>query len=172
MSAIRVYEFAKKFDLSSKELLEVAKTNGINFNSHMSSMDEQQQKQLTNAITKPKTPAKAETNNQANHNRKNAQQNVKSNSEAKGTSMTEKTNNKQQHTAKRIYDRLVSEKGFTGGESTIRNKVRELKETIPKAFIPLQFEAGEALQVDWGEIVIYLNNKKMARINYIFILAI
>ncbi|MRJ48050.1 translation initiation factor IF-2 [Fundicoccus ignavus] len=100
MSAIRVYEFAKKFDLSSKELLEVAKTNGINFNSHMSSMDEQQQKQLTNAITKPKTPAKAETNNQANHNRKNAQQNVKSNSEAKGTSMTEKTNNKQQHTAK------------------------------------------------------------------------
>ncbi|MEG6521781.1 helix-turn-helix domain-containing protein, partial [Desulfotomaculum sp. 1211_IL3151] len=27
---------------------------------------------------------------------------------------------KQQHTAKRIYDRLVDEKGFTGGQSTIR----------------------------------------------------
>lgn len=67
---------------------------------------------------------------------------------------------KQQHTAKRIYDRLVSEKGFTGGESTIRNKVRELKEIIPKAFIPLQFEPGEALQVDWGEAVIYLDNEK------------
>ena len=26
---------------------------------------------------------------------------------------------KQQHTAKRIYDRLVDERGFTGGESTI-----------------------------------------------------
>ena len=68
---------------------------------------------------------------------------------------------KQQHTAKRIYDRLVSEKGFAGGESTIRNKVRELKEVIPKAFIPLQFEPGEALQVDWGEAVIYLDNEKM-----------
>lgn len=68
---------------------------------------------------------------------------------------------KQQHTAKRIYDRLVSEKGFAGGESTIRNKVRELKEVIPKAFIPLQFEPGEALQVVWGEAVIYLDNEKM-----------
>lgn len=68
---------------------------------------------------------------------------------------------KQQHTAKRIYDRLVSEKGFTGGESTIRNKVRELKEVIPRAFIPLQFEPGEALQVDWGEAVIYLDDEKM-----------
>jgi len=68
---------------------------------------------------------------------------------------------KQQHTAKRIYDRLVSEKRFTGGESTIRNKVKELKESVPKAFIPLQFEPGEVLQADWGETVIYLDNKKM-----------
>lgn len=67
---------------------------------------------------------------------------------------------KQQHTAKRIYDRLVSEKGFTGGESTIRNKVRVLKESIPNAFIPLQFDAGDAIQIDWGESVIYLNGEK------------
>ena len=69
---------------------------------------------------------------------------------------------KQQHTAKRIYDRLVSEKGFTGGESTICNKVRELKAIMPKAFIPLQFDAGEALHVDWGEAVIYLDGEKMS----------
>ena len=37
---------------------------------------------------------------------------------------------KQKHTAKRIYDRLVAEKGFTGGESTIRRKVKELKALI------------------------------------------
>ncbi|MBQ7607946.1 MAG: helix-turn-helix domain-containing protein [Desulfovibrionaceae bacterium] len=35
---------------------------------------------------------------------------------------------KQKHAARRIYDRLVEEKGFTGGESTIRRKVREIKE--------------------------------------------
>ena len=57
---------------------------------------------------------------------------------------------KQKHTAKRIYDRLVQERGFTGGESTVRAKVHELKDTHPDAFIPLQFDPGEAMQVDWG----------------------
>ena len=33
---------------------------------------------------------------------------------------------KQTHTAKRIYDRLVEECSFAGGESTIRQYVREL----------------------------------------------
>lgn len=68
---------------------------------------------------------------------------------------------KQKHTAKRIYDRLVEEMGFTGGESTIRNKVRELKAELPTAFIPLQFDAGEALQVDWGDVTVYLNGEKI-----------
>src|SRR5690554_3770003 len=57
---------------------------------------------------------------------------------------------KQKHTAKRIYDRLVEEKGFTGGESTVRAKVKELKGTLPKVFVPLAFSPGEALQIDWG----------------------
>lgn len=65
--------------------------------------------------------------------------------------------NKQSHTAKRIYDRLVSEHGFTGGESTVRRKVRELKGAMPKVFVPLAFSPGEALQVDWGEAVAYIN---------------
>lgn len=43
---------------------------------------------------------------------------------------------KQKHTAKRIYDRLVDEMGFTGGDSTVRAKVRVLKKAIPQAFIP------------------------------------
>lgn len=67
---------------------------------------------------------------------------------------------KQKHTARKIYDRLVDETGFTGGESTIRAKVHELKEAMLKAFIPLQFDAGDAMQVDWGEATVYLNNEK------------
>ena len=46
---------------------------------------------------------------------------------------------KQRHTAKRIYDRLVEERGFTGGESTIRRKVREIRAGLPKAFIPFAY---------------------------------
>lgn len=67
---------------------------------------------------------------------------------------------KQKHTAKRIYDRLVEDCGFTGGESTVRAKVRELKEAMPKAFVPLEYSPGEAVQVDWGEAVIYINGVK------------
>ena len=63
---------------------------------------------------------------------------------------------KQRHTAKRIYDRLVEETGFTGGESTVRAKVHELKQLMPSVFLPLLFDPGEALQVDWGEAFVYM----------------
>lgn len=68
---------------------------------------------------------------------------------------------KQRHTAKRIYDRLVEEKGFKGGESTIRSIVADLKNKPQKPYIPLSYEPGEAIQIDWGEATIYLNSKKM-----------
>lgn len=68
---------------------------------------------------------------------------------------------KQSHTAKRIFDRLVEEKGFKGGESTVRAKVHEIKGTTPKSFIPLQFEPGEAMQVDWGEATVYFSGIKI-----------
>ena len=68
---------------------------------------------------------------------------------------------KQKHTAKRIYDRLVDEKGFKGGESTIREIVAKLKDKPSKAFVPLSFDPGEAIQIDWGEATIYLAGKKV-----------
>lgn len=69
---------------------------------------------------------------------------------------------KQKHTAKRIYDRLVDEKGFTGGESTIRQIVAELKDKQSKVFVPLAFDPGEAVQIDWGEAKVYLRGKKIS----------
>ncbi|PHJ39522.1 hypothetical protein P378_02975 [Desulforamulus profundi] len=68
---------------------------------------------------------------------------------------------KQKHTAKRIYDRLIDEKGFSGGQSTIREIVAELKAKQGKVFIPLSFDPGEAIQVDWGEATVYLAGKKI-----------
>ena len=67
---------------------------------------------------------------------------------------------KQHHTAKRIYDRLVSEYGFTGGETTVRRLVRELREKTQEAFVPLAFPVGDALQIDWGEATVYLAGVK------------
>ena len=67
---------------------------------------------------------------------------------------------KQRHTVKRIYDRFVEETGFTGGESTVRAKVHELKQLMPSVFLPLLFDPGEALQVDWGEAFVYIKGKR------------
>lgn len=67
---------------------------------------------------------------------------------------------KQHHTAKRIYDRLVEECGFVGGETTIRRLVSQLREKSQEAFVPLAFPAGDAIQIDWGEATIYLKGVK------------
>lgn len=70
---------------------------------------------------------------------------------------------KQRHTARRIYERLVDECGFTGSESSVRNLVHDMraarKET--RVFVPLKFAPGEAVQIDWGEATIYMNGEKV-----------
>ncbi|MBK0347373.1 translation initiation factor IF-2 [Aerococcaceae bacterium zg-ZJ1578] len=57
MTGIRVYEFAKEHKLSSKEMLTVAKNNGIEFSSHMSMMNQEQQATLNNILAKKNEPA-------------------------------------------------------------------------------------------------------------------
>ena len=69
-------------------------------------------------------------------------------------------NPKQRHTARRIYTRLVEELGFNGSESHIRKIVHQLRGTFHTAYVPLAFEAGEAMQIDWGTYEVYWNEKK------------
>ena len=40
MANLRVFEFAKKHDLPTKKVIEKAKELGINYTSHMSSMED------------------------------------------------------------------------------------------------------------------------------------
>ncbi len=79
---------------------------------------------------------------------------------AKSKRKTQKQLAKQRHTAKRSYDRLVQEMGFTGRDSTIRHCVKQLKDKPAEAFVPLIFDPGEAIQVDWGEAIVYIKGKK------------
>jgi transposase len=58
---------------------------------------------------------------------------------------------KQQRTAKAIWQEL-KKKGFQIGESTVRRYVQNLCLKHPEAFVPLYFEPGEAMQVDWGDM--------------------
>ena len=62
---------------------------------------------------------------------------------------------KQKHTAKRIFDRLVQEHNFTGGETTIRRLVKTLRDDAPEGHIPLEFDPAEAMQIDFGEAIGY-----------------
>ena len=70
---------------------------------------------------------------------------------------------KQRHTARRIYNRLVQEYGFTGGSSTVRHYVRLAKArlglNVAKAFIPLDPEVGREAEVDWGMALAIIGGK-------------
>ena len=58
---------------------------------------------------------------------------------------------KQRHTAKRVYDRLVSECGFTGSYSVVQRYIKACREhAVAKASLELVWEPGTA-QVDFGE---------------------
>jgi len=74
-------------------------------------------------------------------------------------------NKKQHHTAKRIYDRLVEETGFTGGASTVRRCVHLLRGNLQEAFVPLAHLPGDAMQIDWGEAVVYLKGVR-TKVNF------
>jgi len=72
---------------------------------------------------------------------------------------------KQRHTARRVYNRLVEERGFTGSESNVRRYVREAKFRIGlsgrEAFIPLDPECAREAEVDWGGALAIIGGKRM-----------
>ena len=64
---------------------------------------------------------------------------------------------KQRHTGPRIYERLRDEYGFTGSVSAVRHYLAQRKQTQGEVFFPLQFDAGEEDQVDWGQAWCLIN---------------
>jgi len=67
---------------------------------------------------------------------------------------------KQRHTGTRIYERLRDEYGFSGSVSAVRRYLAQRKQTQGEVFFPLQFDAGEEGQVDWGEAWCWLNGEE------------
>jgi transposase len=69
---------------------------------------------------------------------------------------------KQRHTAKRIYERLRKEDGYTGGYSQVKKAVRGIKRKNSEVFVPLTHRPGEA-QVDFGHALVKLNSVLVKR---------
>lgn len=79
-----------------------------------------------------------------------------------GTWLSEdkKAPKKQQHTAKRVYDRLVEEYDFQGSDSTVRKYVEKLHNSQKEVYIPLTSAWGEQAQVDWGRAKAIIGGKE------------
>ena len=59
---------------------------------------------------------------------------------------------KQQHTSKRIFERLRDEHGFTGGITIVKDYVAGWRQRSREMFVPLAHAPGHA-QVDFGEAI-------------------
>lgn len=73
---------------------------------------------------------------------------------------------KQRHTAKRIYDRLVAERGYKGSYSTARRYVREWRNShrqgTEEGYLELEWAPGTA-QVDYGNFEAVVAGERLAQ---------
>lgn len=60
---------------------------------------------------------------------------------------------KQRHSAKRIFDRLRTERGYEGGYTAVKELVAEILTLKQEVFVPLSHRPGEA-QVDFGHALV------------------
>ncbi len=67
---------------------------------------------------------------------------------------------KKQQLNSRIVWEMLLESGYRIGHSTIRRYIRELRGEKPEIFIPLEFEPGEMIQIDWGDAYAYISDVK------------
>lgn len=67
-----------------------------------------------------------------------------------------KVHRKQRHTAKRLYQRLKEECGYTGGYSTVRTYVAKKHLKSKEMFVPLSHDPGMA-QADFGQAQAIIN---------------
>jgi transposase len=70
---------------------------------------------------------------------------------------------KQQHSAKRVFDRLVAEHHFGGSERIVREYVhgwKQRQQHPQQEFLPLAYAPGAEAQCDWGEAVVRIDGRE------------
>lgn len=145
MSKKRVYEFAKELNIESKEVLDKAKSLGIEYGSHMSSMEDDEMARVKQSLqqssqSKPKqntSPKKEEAQNKSQQNQKkqNDQKQQRKQNNPRNKNQKQQNNKKQNKTdnkpevAKRTtneQERAELRKQSAGGR---RNKGRRFRGT-------------------------------------------
>lgn len=80
---------------------------------------------------------------------------------------------KQRYTARTIY-RIIREEGYQGSEGGVHNYVSKRRKARKRkeAYLPLEFDAGQDAQVDWGEVTVHIAGQEIKaqffslRLNY------
>ena len=71
---------------------------------------------------------------------------------------------KQRHTARRVYERLIDERGARVSERQVRRYVRErraqLGVLVDEAFVPLVHDPAAEAEVDWGQAEVCLGGER------------
>ena len=177
MGKIKIYEIAKKLDLTSKEVLEMAKKLNIDVKSHMSSIDEEDAKKIENNFTnkvkkqeqQPKqtvsTPKKEEkapviirreviiTDEENNKKHEEKKQEARSNN----IGFVERKQNKDFN----LVYRNKPNKPKTVNELFGLNKEQPKKEEVKKEEIKEQGESNTKMQTETPVIEKTVNNKKV-----------
>ena len=177
MGKIKIYEIAKKLDLTSKEVLEMAKKLNIDVKSHMSSIDEEDAKKIENSFTnkvkkqeqQPKqtvsTPKKEEkapviirreviiTDEENNKKHEEKKQEARNNN----IGFVERKQNKDFN----LVYRNKPNKPKTVNELFGLNKEQPKKEEVKKEEIKEQGESNTKMQTETPVIEKTVNNKKV-----------
>ena len=177
MGKIKIYEIAKKLDLTSKEVLEMAKKLNIDVKSHMSSIDEEDAKKIENSFTnkvkkqeqQPKqtvsTPKKEEkapviirreviiTDEENNKKHEEKKQEARNNN----IGFVERKQNKDFN----LVYRNKPNKPKTVNELFGLNKEQPKKEEVKKEEIKEQGESNTKMRTETPVIEKTVNNKKV-----------
>lgn len=146
----RIYELAKELKMPSKSLVKVAKDQGMDIKSHMSSVTPDQAQKLRQVVkgnnqkgaNQPKQQAKhheknsqakaghkgnQQSTNQANHNKKNEHHDQKHHDKNHSSKQTNQNNNRHQNDNNGRFGGSLNESGRKGKRFNKKNKKRNKK---------------------------------------------
>ena len=150
MAKERIYELAKELKMPSKSLVKVAKDQGMDIKSHMSSVTPDQAQKLRQVVkgnnqkgaNQPKQQAKhheknsqakaghkgnQQSTNQANHNKKNEHHDQKHHDKNHSSKQTNQNNNRHQNDNNGRFGGSLNESGRKGKRFNKKNKKRNKK---------------------------------------------
>ncbi|MCA1009274.1 translation initiation factor IF-2 [Halobacillus halophilus] len=142
MTKMRVYEYAKKNELASKQVIEQLKKMNVEVSNHMSTVEDDVAKQLDQAFGKnqPKTEAK-KTDGQKNNKPSNKQQkpNQKNQKNNKNRNQKNQKSSNQQQTPQKKQKKQTPDKVTFSGSLTVGELAEKLNKDSSEIIKKLMF---------------------------------